>query len=76
LGNIHILFKCPVCNEDLDVVSYDAPIVPKESIFQCPTCLSTFALDEMDESPSSRKLVLVDIDRKLAEKLLSQDKKV
>jgi hypothetical protein len=31
--------------------------------------LSTFALDEIDESPSSRKLVLVDIDRKQAEKL-------
>jgi hypothetical protein len=35
--------------------------------------LSTFALDEIDESPSSRKLVLVDIDRKLAEKLLSEE---
>jgi hypothetical protein len=35
--------------------------------------LSTFALDEIDESHSSRKLVLVDIDRKLAEKLLSEE---
>jgi transposase-like protein len=71
LGNIHILFKCPACNENLDVIS-DEPIVPRESIFQCPNCRQTFAVDEINEGPSNRRLVLVDIDMKEAEKLLRE----